>query len=161
MSSTLTLSLKNSVFFLVGNIPSSFRSANLRAYFSQYAEKKAFACFHYKHRPEHLRPEHLRRKGATQEERKEQLECTDETEVTPTQQANRGDSISSRCCVVAVKKGFGCDFMKMYQNKNWAHHDGSLLAGKVRISKLSTAPDQPAEDKAGKISPFVVYLWKM
>ena len=36
----------------VNNIPSSFRSADLRRFFSQFIEEGAFRCFHYKHRPQ-------------------------------------------------------------------------------------------------------------
>ena len=38
--------------FIVGNIPTEFHSADLRAYFSQFTEKKGFKCFHYRHRPQ-------------------------------------------------------------------------------------------------------------
>ena len=41
-------------YFLLGNIPSGFRSYNLRAYFSHLVEKGAFLCFHFRHRPEFL-----------------------------------------------------------------------------------------------------------
>lgn len=138
-SSTIMSSvLKDSIFFLVGNIPASFRSANLRAYFSQQAEKNAFACFHYRHRPEHLK-----------DRGKEQSECSQSHS-----NSSQHSSVTSKCCVVAVKSKFGADFLKTYHNKNWARHDGSLLVGKVRISKLDVLPDQPAESEEGN----VVYL---
>ena len=41
-------------FVLVGNIPVELRSADLRAFFSHLVERRAFACFHFRHRPEHL-----------------------------------------------------------------------------------------------------------
>ena len=41
-------------FVLVGNIPVDLRSADLRAFFSHLVERGAFACFHFRHRPEHL-----------------------------------------------------------------------------------------------------------
>ena len=41
-------------FVLVGNIPAELRSADLRAFFSHLVERRAFACFHFRHRPEHL-----------------------------------------------------------------------------------------------------------
>ncbi|KAG8451269.1 hypothetical protein GDO86_003482 [Hymenochirus boettgeri] len=40
------------VLFVVGGIPSTFRSAQLRNYFSQFTESDGFVCFHYRHRPE-------------------------------------------------------------------------------------------------------------
>ncbi len=43
-------------YFYIGNIPSQYHSVDLRAYFSQYIEKGAFRCFHFKHRPENISP---------------------------------------------------------------------------------------------------------
>ncbi|XP_073420000.1 G patch domain-containing protein 3 [Dendrobates tinctorius] len=40
------------VVFLVSGIPRSFRSVDLRHYFSQFTESDGFVCFHYRHRPE-------------------------------------------------------------------------------------------------------------
>ncbi|XP_053942363.1 G patch domain-containing protein 3 [Cuculus canorus] len=39
-------------YCLVSGIPASLRSAQLRAYFSQFLEAGGFLCFHYRHRPE-------------------------------------------------------------------------------------------------------------
>ncbi|NWH76425.1 GPTC3 protein, partial [Piaya cayana] len=39
-------------YCLVSGIPASLRSAQLRAYFSQFVESGGFLCFHYRHRPE-------------------------------------------------------------------------------------------------------------
>jgi hypothetical protein len=36
---------------LISAIPKSFRSADLRNYFSLFVETKAFRCFHFRHRP--------------------------------------------------------------------------------------------------------------
>uniref|UniRef100_A0A803JWA3 GPN-loop GTPase 2 n=1 Tax=Xenopus tropicalis TaxID=8364 RepID=A0A803JWA3_XENTR len=41
-----------SVVFVVYGIPRSFRSAQLRHYFSQFTESDGFVCFHFRHRPE-------------------------------------------------------------------------------------------------------------
>lgn len=43
---------ERSSFFLVGNIPPAFRSSDLRGFFSHFAERRGFTCFHYRHRPE-------------------------------------------------------------------------------------------------------------
>ncbi|NP_001086607.1 G-patch domain containing 3 L homeolog [Xenopus laevis] len=40
------------VVFVVCGIPRSFRSAQLRHYFSQFTESDGFVCFHFRHRPE-------------------------------------------------------------------------------------------------------------
>ncbi|XP_053562965.1 G patch domain-containing protein 3 [Bombina bombina] len=42
----------NPILFIVTGIPSSFRSAHLRHYFSQFTESEGFVCFHFRHRPE-------------------------------------------------------------------------------------------------------------
>lgn len=156
--STLTmsvLSMRDSIFYLVGNIPASFRSANLRAFFSQHAEKNAIACFHYKHRPEHLKEKCS--ESVVKVEGKEQLESTNEAEATSSHLEGSGQgSVTSKCCVVAVKSKFGTDFLKTYHNKNWAHHDGTLLVGKVRISKLDVS-DQSDENEAGNLLSYL--LW--
>ncbi|XP_051493801.1 G patch domain-containing protein 3 [Apus apus] len=39
-------------YCLVSGIPAALRSAQLRAYFSQFLETGGFLCFHYRHRPE-------------------------------------------------------------------------------------------------------------
>lgn len=45
------------VVFVVSGIPRSFRSAQLRHYFSQFTESGGFVCFHYRHRPERRGPD--------------------------------------------------------------------------------------------------------
>ena len=47
------MNLQDSSFFLVRNIPGSFHSYHLRAFFSYFTEKNGFTCFHFRHRPEH------------------------------------------------------------------------------------------------------------
>ncbi|XP_063309526.1 G patch domain-containing protein 3 [Pelobates fuscus] len=42
----------SSVLFLISGIPRKFRSAQLRNYFSQFAESAGFVCFHFRQRPE-------------------------------------------------------------------------------------------------------------
>ncbi|NXX81427.1 GPTC3 protein, partial [Urocolius indicus] len=43
-------------YWLVSGIPAALRSAQLRAYFSQFLEADGFLCFHYRHRPERPPP---------------------------------------------------------------------------------------------------------
>ncbi|XP_050788652.1 LOW QUALITY PROTEIN: G patch domain-containing protein 3 [Gopherus flavomarginatus] len=43
-------------YCLVSHIPAELRSAQLRSYFSQFAEAGGFLCFHYRHRPERSGP---------------------------------------------------------------------------------------------------------
>lgn len=137
------MELKDSTFLLVSNIPESFRSANLRTYFSQFVEKKLFVCFHYRHRPEKLLRHNkslntsLGSAGTNAESASSLLE------------GSKGGNVTTKCCVVAVGGDAGRDFVKMYQYKNWACSDGSLLPGKVRISKLSVMLDS-SRSQSGK-----------
>ena len=125
----MVMELKKAVFYLVGNIPESFRSSSLRAYFSHFVEKKLFVCFHYRHRPEQEKP----KEGmptAIQEESAAALHSKGSINTT-------GSARTSKCCVVALKSDAGIDFVKMYRNKNWSLADGSMLSGVVRINKLN------------------------
>lgn len=119
------MELRNAVFFLIGNIPASFRSASLRNFFSYFVEKKAFVCFHYRHRPEQIRHKEPLEESAAPIHSKEIQSKSNSTDIA-----------ESRCCVVAVEPKFEKEFAEMYRNKNWSHSDGSLLASKVRSSKL-------------------------
>ena len=110
---------------LVGNIPGTFHSSDLRAFFSQYVEKGNFTCFHYRHRPEYQSPT--------------------QTLAQPTSidaSSTEGDSSASHrearthCCVVAVVSGAGKDFVRNYHNTNWTRSDGEYLGEKVRVTKL-------------------------
>lgn len=140
--------LKHSIFFLVGNIPPFFRSANLRIYFSQFVEKKLFVCFHFRHRPEQLR------------RRSDPHSSSDvgrsNVVATPSRHGeDKGGNPGTKCCVVAVgSEDVGKEFVKMYHKKNWSAADGSLYPGKVQITKLNVRIDSPSpidvEDKSGK-----------
>ncbi|MPC17253.1 G patch domain-containing protein 3 [Portunus trituberculatus] len=39
------------MYFIIANIPENFHSADLRNFFSEFIEKEAFNCFHFRHRP--------------------------------------------------------------------------------------------------------------
>lgn len=39
-------------YVIVTNIPESFRTPDLRNFFSEYIENEAFICFHFRHRPQ-------------------------------------------------------------------------------------------------------------
>lgn len=136
----MELTNSSSTFFLVGNIPKSFRSSNLRVYFSNFVEKGIFSCFHYKHRPEHLR-------GS-----KQLLNTSSEAEATPSASKETKDGHpTSKCCVIAVKNEFSGDFLKTHQSRNWSQEDGSLLTAKVHINKLDISHPSTLGESAGKI----------
>lgn len=40
------------MYFIIANVPENFHSADLRNFFSEFIEKEAFNCFHFRHRPQ-------------------------------------------------------------------------------------------------------------
>ncbi|XP_042856097.1 G patch domain-containing protein 3-like [Penaeus japonicus] len=48
---TRNVSLFRAMYLVVTNIPESFRTPDLRNYFSLFIERGAFNCFHFRHRP--------------------------------------------------------------------------------------------------------------
>lgn len=140
---------KTCQFFLVGNIPSKFRSADLRTFFSQFVEKEYFVCFHYRHRPEqiHVHPErtttrlsHKDDNGLTVCANLSSTHSQNEARM-PASESHDTEAVvaKTRCCVVAVSSergGRAGNFTKMYGNKNWSTADGGLLRERVRITEL-------------------------
>lgn len=106
----------SSSFYLIGNIPASLHSADLRAFFSRLVEGCVFVCFHYKHRPEHSRVD-----GSN-------------TERTET---------ATKCCVAVLKSDSEekRSFISSYSGKNWLDSNGDTLPSRVRI-QLLTVTDQ-------------------
>ena len=104
----------NSSFYLIGNIPASLHSADLRAFFSRLVEGCVFVCFHYKHRPEHIRAD-----GPSTE---------------------RGET---KCCVAVLKSASEEErsFVSSYSGKNWVDSNGDTLPSRVRV-QLLTVTDQ-------------------
>ena len=137
------MEVDESSFCLVLNIPGHFHSSDLRAFFSNFVEKKGFSCFHFRHRPEHLkifRDERLLNIGGQQDDPERAPESSELNSEASTS-GERSDETEPRtaktnCCVVAVVKTHEKEFMQMYHNQNWAKPDGQLLSRRVRISKL-------------------------
>ncbi|XP_076869431.1 G patch domain-containing protein 3 [Brachyhypopomus gauderio] len=120
------------VYFVVSNIPASFRSADLRNYFSQFIESGGFLCFHYRHRPE---------------------VCVTpaESDVVPPGSpsaadaegpgegggaAGGGGSRRRRCCVVAVRPDAADRFTKMYAGNPWIDAEGGWLARRCLVRRV-------------------------
>lgn len=94
--------------YIIGNIPSQFRSADLRAYFSQFTEKKGFTCFHYRHRPQVAM---ATTDGS--EDKNEKNDC---------------------CCIVKVDPNMIDEFLHLYNNQPWELANGELIEGSVKIN---------------------------
>ena len=127
---------RDCVFFLVGNIPSKFRSADLRAVFSQFVEKEYFICFHYRHRPEQIQTSPPEPTSSTPELHNEIT--TDVGTGGPSRHGAAGGVAKTKCCVVAMERSGngGREFVQMYANKNWSTADGGFLRQKARITEL-------------------------
>ena len=106
-------------YVLVGNIPSKFRSVDLRSFFSQFVETGKFECFHFRHRPEVLK-----RKTGNEFYIKEDI-ITD-------------DFIKGRttCCVVRLKKENVEELLENYDGENWTDKNGKLSAHKAVVSRI-------------------------
>ena len=144
------------VFFLVGNIPAQFRSADLRAVFSQFAEKEYFVCFHYRHRPEQLQPTQT---DSTSSSSEATVITELKRDVGPAHFHSEasGGVAKTKCCVVAMERnGSGAKtFVQMYADKNWSTADGGFLRQKVRINELKvdfeTTHQNSSSPNQGKI----------
>lgn len=95
-------------YCLVSGIPAALRSAQLRAYFSQFVEAGGFLCFHYRHRPE--RP--------------------------PAGGRDEAAAPRTCCCPVAVRPGRARRFVRMYSGKRWVGPGGSSLPGRCLIRRV-------------------------
>ncbi|XP_066191188.1 G patch domain-containing protein 3 [Sylvia atricapilla] len=99
-------------YCLVSGIPASLRSAQLRAYFSQFLEAGGFLCFHYRHRPER-----------------------------PPAGSGGGASAPRTCsCLVSVRPGRARRFVRMYSGKRWVGPGGTALPGRCLIRRVRLSP---------------------
>ncbi|XP_058712302.1 G patch domain-containing protein 3 isoform X2 [Poecile atricapillus] len=99
-------------YCLVSGIPAALRSAQLRAYFSQFLEAGGFLCFHYRHRPER-----------------------------PPAGGGGGASAPRTCsCLVSVRPGRARSFVRMYSGKRWLGPGGAALPGRCLIRRVRLSP---------------------
>lgn len=97
--------------FIIGDIPSQFRSADLRAYFSQFTEKKGFKCFHYRHRPQ-------------------------VAIVTNADGSHDPNQTIYCCCIVKVDHDMVDEFLHLYNDRPWELANGELVTGSVKIHHI-------------------------
>lgn len=127
--------LHSLVYFAISNIPESFRSADLRNYFSQFIEGRGFHCFHYRHRPEVIREPNRPEKGSPSPPDPE------EEPETPVGSAGR-TTASSRCCVVAVHAKEADRFVRMYAWNHWISSKGNLLSRRCVVKRVKVSSDK-------------------
>ncbi|XP_072357078.1 G patch domain-containing protein 3 isoform X1 [Scyliorhinus torazame] len=104
------------VYTVVGNIPRSLRSADLRNQFSQFTESGGFSCFHYRHRPE-------RRRRPT-------------STAAPVPELGRSPTC---CCVVRLPPDRACHFLQMYDGCQWVDRAGDSLRSRCFIRVVRAA----------------------
>ncbi|XP_033747313.1 LOW QUALITY PROTEIN: G patch domain-containing protein 3-like [Pecten maximus] len=104
------------IYAVINNIPSSYHSADLRNYFSQFLETNGFKCFHFKHRPE------------------------SRTTDNPTSREEQRSG--TFCCVVKVNGNRFHEFMKMYNKRHWLDRNGDVLPALCFLSRIKTS-EQP------------------
>ncbi|XP_074782261.1 G patch domain-containing protein 3 isoform X1 [Athene noctua] len=104
-------------YCLVSGIPAALRSAQLRAYFSQFVEAGGFLCFHYRHRPE--RP--------------------------PAGDGEEAAAPRTCSCLVAVQPGRARRFVRMYSGKRWVGPGGASLPGRCLICRVRLSPGTGTE----------------
>lgn len=105
---------KEVCYGIVSNIPKEFRSADLRAMFSNSINNGTggFKCFHFRHRPE------FRLETASNGEDKEVKSST------------------TTCCVIMIFKKKLQELIKCYHGKNWLDRNGKYFPSKAVISKI-------------------------
>ena len=89
--------VENTKVLFIGNIPKDYRSADLRTFFSEFIEKGAFDCFHYRHRPESSNI----KQTSGNEGVKDQVEK------------------NTCCCIIKIKNKFVKKFKQKYHKRRW------------------------------------------
>ncbi|XP_017539630.2 G patch domain-containing protein 3 [Pygocentrus nattereri] len=137
------------VYFVVNNIPPSFRSADLRNYFSQFIESGGFLCFHYRHRPEvRINPaefEEPKQRDGTQKQTQSResdrsARPASEDEPSTESKARQGDrKAGSCCCVVLVRSSDAERFVKMYSGNQWIDSKGNWLMKRCALRRIKVS----------------------
>ena len=109
------------MFAIVNNIPFCFRSADLRRFFSSFIESECFECFHFRHRPEHLK--------ILQKTNAETLKNVD----------NILDYVNNTtntcCCIVTLSENKYNEMHETYHGRQWSYRKNKDLSSKCFISR--------------------------
>lgn len=132
---------KESIYVLIGNIPEKLRSADLRAFFSQFIESQGFICFHYRHRPEnklfssvHPITTESTENNDNNTERQSSSESQDSKGLD--RNANKVKHSETKCCVTIMEKGKFPNFMRCYRRRIWTDKEGNYLNSRIFISAI-------------------------
>ena len=107
----------------IGNIPKDFRSADLRLFFSEFIEKSAFECFHFRHRPE---TSQIKDNGKSENDYT--IEDNDE---------------NTTCCMVKCKKKYFERFKKKYHKRQWSRNNKTFCnIFKMNVGAVKSKPSK-------------------
>jgi hypothetical protein len=101
-------------YCVIFNIPFSYRSKHLRNYFNELIEKKAFNCFHYRHRPQKLIQNSINNKNNN----------------------IIGEEVKRFCAIIDIKTERLDELFIKFNNKFWINENGSDLEIKCFIKKI-------------------------
>eukprot|EP01083_Nonionella_stella_P065073 170224_1 len=105
---------KRDSLVLVSNIPSCFRSHDVRSFFNSYVEAGNFDVFHYRHRPQIVK-----RKDPNDPSKSLQL------------------PVKCCCCVVKLKRyKLVSKFIEAYQNKRWHDANGDYRRTRAKLTRV-------------------------
>ena len=120
----------------LGNIPKELRSADLRAFFSQFIESKAFHCFHFRHRPEEkAAPESDSHATACSNSRSAELTGTILLEAAVETERNKTQS-ETCCCIIQAYENRVAELMKTYNRVCWLDRNNKIHSRKVALCKI-------------------------
>ncbi|XP_030015119.1 G patch domain-containing protein 3 [Sphaeramia orbicularis] len=127
------------VYFAISNIPTAFRSADLRNYYSQFIESGGFKCFHYRHRPELLREPQDPDKTPSDDTEEG---CSKSFEDRPRNSSESKPTARSCCCIVSVHANEADRFVRMYAGNHWIDSKGNWLARRCVIKRIKVSQDK-------------------
>jgi hypothetical protein len=117
----VTTENKNYVYAVVNNIPSVYRSADLRRFFSTFVETGGFDCFHFRHRPE-----------------LKSVKNNDSTSFNSEASSSKAlpkNNTQTFCCIVRFLGNKFVECMRTYHQRNWQDSKGESMSSKCLISR--------------------------
>lgn len=130
---------KEFMLVLIRNIPPFYHSRHLRLFFSTLVERKAFSCYHFRHRPESL-----------------EMTTGDNTQDSQSLKSKAGKTL---CCFVKVFTEFITELFQLYNGKNWLNENGEISASKCHIIRLKLS-DEISNGSDASLSKYSTRLEK-
>lgn len=112
-------------YCLIGNIPITFHSADLRNYFATFVKEQKFDCFHFRHRPQFI-----------------SIGNENGNETGLSENNNNFNNVpiiekKTFCAIVKFNNEYNLNlFIKFYHGKYWMDKLGNDLEGRCVIQKV-------------------------